>query len=73
MGLGMFLQQKMTAVAMDPAQAKMMMFMPIMMTFMFLPMPAGLVLYWVVNSLTTIAIQKFITWHSSQNPPLSPA
>ncbi len=60
MGAGMFLQQKLTAVAADPAQARMMMFMPIMFTFMFLKLPAGLVLYWCVNSMTTIIIQKFI-------------
>lgn len=58
MGLGMFLQQKLTAVAMDPAQARMMLFMPVMFTFMFFKLPAGLVLYWCVNSLTNIAIQS---------------
>lgn len=58
MGAGMYLQQKMSAVSMDPAQARMMTLMPIMFTFMFLSMPAGLVLYWCVNSLVTIVIQK---------------
>jgi len=62
MGLGMFLQQKLTAVATDPAQARMMLMMPVIFTFMFLKLPAGLVLYWVVNSLTTIVIQKIIRW-----------
>lgn len=66
MGGGMFLQQKLTAVAADPTQARMMMFMPVIFTFMFLKLPAGLVLYWCVNSLTTIGIQKFL--HS---PPKS--
>jgi YidC/Oxa1 family membrane protein insertase len=58
MGLGMFLQQKLTAVAMDPSQARMMMFMPVMFTFMFLKLPAGLVLYWCVNSITNILITQ---------------
>lgn len=58
MGAGMFIQQKLTAIAMDPAQARMMMFMPIMCTFMLLKLPAGLVLYWCVNSLTSIAITE---------------
>lgn len=58
MGAGMFVQQKLTAVTMDPAQARMMMFMPIMFTFMFLKLPAGLVLYWCVNSITNIVITE---------------
>lgn len=68
MGLGMFLQQKLTAVAMDPAQAKMMLFMPIIFTVMFIKLPAGLVLYWVVNSIATIVIQKFISWRKHHTP-----
>lgn len=70
MGLGMFLQQKATAApAADPAQAKMMMFMPVIMTVMFIKLPAGLVLYWVVNSMITIIIQlimmKTMTRHQA--------
>lgn len=68
MGAGMFLQQKVTAVAADPSQARMMMFMPIMFTFMFLKLPAGLVLYWCVNSMTTIGIQKFLGFHKHATP-----
>ena len=45
MGLSMLIQQKMTPSTMDPKQAKIMMFMPIVFTFMFLSFPAGLVLY----------------------------
>lgn len=63
MGVGMFIQQKLTVVAADPSQAKMMMFMPVMFTFMFLQLPAGLVLYWSVNSIMTILIQRTIHWH----------
>jgi len=69
MGLGMFVQQKLSGAAIDPAQARMMMIMPLVFTFMFMSMPAGLVLYWVVNSAVTIAIQKFLSWRSQSNPP----
>ncbi|MCG3205144.1 MAG: Membrane protein insertase YidC [Elusimicrobia bacterium] len=68
MGAGMFLQQKMTAVVADPAQAKVMMFMPIMFTIMFHKLPAGLVLYWCVNSLTTISLQLLLGVHKSPSP-----
>jgi YidC/Oxa1 family membrane protein insertase len=57
MGGSMFLQQKMSPSAMDPMQAKMMMMMPIVFTFLFLKFPAGLVLYWLVNNILTIAQQ----------------
>jgi len=57
MGATMVLQQKMTPTAMDPTQAKMMMLMPIVFTFMFLSFPSGLVLYWLVNNILGIAQQ----------------
>ena len=60
MGASMFIQQKMTPTAMDPAQAKMMMFMPIIFTFMFLNFPTGLVLYWLVNNILQIGQQYYI-------------
>ncbi|KPK33482.1 MAG: hypothetical protein AMK70_09435 [Nitrospira bacterium SG8_35_1] len=60
MGLTMVLQQKMTPSAMDPKQAKMMMLMPIVFTFMFLSFASGLVLYWLVNNILGIA-QQFHT------------
>ena len=41
----------------DPAQAQMMMWMPVIFTFMFLKFPAGLVLYWVTNTVLSIAQQ----------------
>jgi YidC/Oxa1 family membrane protein insertase len=68
MGGGMFLQQKMSGSAVDPAQARMMMIMPIVFTFMFLSMPSGLVLYWVVNSIVTIIVQKFLAWRAHSRP-----
>ncbi|MFQ5330135.1 MAG: membrane protein insertase YidC [Thermodesulfobacteriota bacterium] len=60
MGASMFLQQKMTPTAMDPAQAKMMMFMPVIFTFMFLNFPTGLVLYWLVNNILQVGQQYYI-------------
>jgi YidC/Oxa1 family membrane protein insertase len=60
MGATMFLQQKMSPTTMDPNQAKIFMFMPLIFTFMFLNFPSGLVLYWLVNNLLTILQQWFI-------------
>ncbi len=57
MGASMFLQQKMTPTPGDPAQAKMMMLLPIVFTFMFINFPSGLVLYWLVNNILSIAQQ----------------
>jgi YidC/Oxa1 family membrane protein insertase len=68
MGIGMFIQQRATTVTADPAQARMMMFMPVFMTFMFLKLPAGLVLYWSVNSVCTITIQKVLQWRQHAAP-----
>jgi YidC/Oxa1 family membrane protein insertase len=56
----MFVQQKMTPVAGDPRQAKMMLFMPVVFTFMFLNLPSGLVLYWTVSNLLQIAQQYYL-------------
>ncbi len=61
MGISMFLHQKMTPSAMDPMQAKMMMIMPVVMTFMFLNFPSGLVLYWLVNNILSIVQQWQVT------------
>ncbi|MBI5047819.1 MAG: membrane protein insertase YidC [Deltaproteobacteria bacterium] len=60
MGATMLIQQKMTPSTMDPAQAKMMLIMPIVFTFMFLNFPSGLVLYWLVNNVLSIAQQYYI-------------
>ena len=61
MGASMWFQQKLNPPPPDPMQAKVMQMMPIMFTFMFLFFPAGLVLYWVVNNLLSIAQQWVIT------------
>jgi YidC/Oxa1 family membrane protein insertase len=65
MGATMILQQRMNPQPTDPAQAKVMMLMPIMFTFLFASFPAGLVLYWAWSNLLTIAQQWFITRQSS--------
>jgi YidC/Oxa1 family membrane protein insertase len=57
MGASMFIQQKMTPTMGDPAQAKMMMFLPIVFMFMFINFPSGLVLYWFVSNILTIGQQ----------------
>ena len=54
MGATMLLQTKLNPTPPDPVQAKVMMFMPIVFSFMFLWFPAGLVLYWTVNNLLSI-------------------
>ena len=60
MGATMFIQQKMTPSTMDPMQAKMMLALPVVFTFMFLNFPSGLVIYWLVNNILTIAQQAYI-------------
>ncbi|MGE4385132.1 MAG: membrane protein insertase YidC [Endomicrobiaceae bacterium] len=60
MGLGMFLQQKMTAATSDPMQKRMMYIMPIVFTFMFWGFPSGLVLYWLTNSIVSMIVQYFV-------------
>ncbi len=60
MGASMFLQQKMSPTSMDPRQAKMMMFLPIIFTFMFLNFPSGLVLYWLVSNILSIVQQFYV-------------
>ena len=57
MGAGMLLQQKISGPPGDPAQAKIMMLMPVMFTFMFLNFPSGMVLYWLTNSTLSIIVQ----------------
>ncbi|MGV7220646.1 MAG: membrane protein insertase YidC [Nitrospinales bacterium] len=60
MGATMFLQQRMTPMVGDPIQQKIMMFLPIVFTFLFLSFPAGLVIYWTVNNILTISQQFYI-------------
>ncbi|MCI5127838.1 MAG: membrane protein insertase YidC, partial [Candidatus Electrothrix sp. AUS3] len=60
MGASMYLQQKMTPTTADPTQAKIMQFLPIIFTVMFVNFASGLVLYWFVNNLLSILQQQLI-------------
>jgi YidC/Oxa1 family membrane protein insertase len=68
MGVTMFVQQKMTPVAGDPRQAKMMLIMPFIFTFMFLNLPSGLVLYWTVSNV----LQIFQQWYMDRSKARAP-
>ncbi len=61
MGFTMLIQQKLNPAPPDPMQAKVMMFLPVVFTVMFLNFPAGLVLYWIVNNTLSILQQWYIT------------
>ena len=61
MGASMYFMQKLNPPPPDPMQAKIMQWMPIVFTFFFLWFPAGLVLYWVVNNILSMAQQYVIT------------
>jgi YidC/Oxa1 family membrane protein insertase len=61
MGVSMFIQQKLNPAPPDPMQAKIMQALPIIFTVFFAFFPAGLVLYWVVNNILSIAQQYVIT------------
>ena len=60
MGASMMLMQKLQPMPTDPMQAKVMQFLPIVFTFFFMIFPAGLVLYWTVNNLLSMAQQLFV-------------
>ena len=60
MGATMFLQQKMSPPMGDATQAKMMMLMPVVFTFIFINFSSGLVLYWLVNNILSIAQQYYV-------------
>ncbi|MEE4110858.1 MAG: membrane protein insertase YidC [Halieaceae bacterium] len=61
MGASMFFMQKLNPPPPDPMQAKIMQWLPVVFTFFFLWFPAGLVLYWVVNNVLSMAQQYVIT------------
>jgi YidC/Oxa1 family membrane protein insertase len=60
MGAAMLFQQRLNPAPADPVQAKVMQVMPIMFTAFFAFFPSGLVLYWVTNTLLSIAQQWYI-------------
>ena len=61
MGISMWFQQKLNPAPVDPVQAKVMQFLPVIFTIFFAFFPSGLVLYWVVNNVLSIAQQWRIT------------
>ncbi len=60
MALVMFFQQRLNPAPADPMQAKIMQFMPLMFGLFFMMFPAGLVLYWLINSLISMLQQIYI-------------
>ncbi len=61
MGISMYIQQKMTPTGgTDPIQEKIMLFMPVFLTFLFLNFPSGLVVYWLVNNILSIIQQYYV-------------
>jgi YidC/Oxa1 family membrane protein insertase len=71
MGITMFIQQRMTPTTADPAQARMMLFMPVMFTLMFLiyPIASGLALYWAVSNVLQIGQQWLMDRSSRPTEP----
>jgi len=68
MAVSMFVQTKLNPTPPDPIQAKVMMYMPLVFSVMFFFFPAGLVLYWVVNNLLSIAQQWQINQMFKKKP-----
>ncbi|MCH4811248.1 membrane protein insertase YidC [Vreelandella neptunia] len=68
MGISMFVQQMLNPTPPDPMQAKIMKMLPIIFTFFFLWFPAGLVIYWVVNNIISVAQQYYITRKIENDP-----
>ena len=60
MGVSMWIQQKLNPAPTDPMQAKIFMFFPLFLTVILAPFPSGLVIYWTVNNILTMAQQIFI-------------
>ncbi len=60
MGATMYLQQKLNPTPPDPIQAKIFMFFPLFLTIILAPFPSGLVVYWTINNILTIAQQWVI-------------
>lgn len=73
MGASMFVQQKMTPTMGDPRQAKMMLIMPFVFTFMFLSLPSGLVLYWTVSNVLQILQQHYMDRQTKEPKPSAKA
>lgn len=70
MGLSMFVQQKMSPPPADPVQQKIMMFLPLIFTVLFINFPSGLVLYWLVNNILSILQQWLLIRKNKKSKPL---
>lgn len=73
MGATMVITQKLTPSSADPMQQKMMMAMPIVFTFLFLSFPSGLVVYWLMSNVLSIAQQMYINKQKDNDEPDKPA
>ncbi len=67
MGLSMYLQQKINPPPPDPIQAKIFMMLPIIFTFLLATFPSGMVIYWTVNNILSIAQQYFLLKKQRRN------
>ena len=65
MGVSMYLQQKLNPAPPDPIQAKIFMFFPLFLTVILAPFPSGLVIYWTINNILTMAQQVVIMKRTS--------
>ncbi len=70
MGATMILQQRLNPQPVDATQAKIMLIMPLMFTYLFASFPAGLVIYWAWSNILSIAQQMLIT-HRASNAPIT--
>lgn len=68
MGISMYFQTRLSPTPADPMQAKVMQFLPVIFTFFFFQFPSGLVLYWLVNNLLSIAQQSYIMKRTNPKP-----
>lgn len=73
MGVSMVIQQKLNPPPPDPVQAKIMMALPIIFTLFFAFFPAGLVLYWLANSVLSVAQQWYVTVQIEKADKVKPA
>ena len=71
MGLTMYLQQKINPPPPDPIQAKIFMMLPFIFTFLLATFPSGMVVYWTVNNILSIAQQYFLLKKQKADNPVS--
>ena len=67
MGISMFVQQRMSPPPADPMQQKIMLFLPLIFTILFLNFPAGLVIYWLFNNILGI-FQQWLMMRKIKKP-----